>query len=221
MTKIRIDPESFEPVARSVYRQLREAILLGVYPPGTRLNERELSEEIQVSRTPIREAFRFLEKEGLMRHSPRRGVEVVGLSRRDIDGIYAMRVLLDGLAAQLAAEQITDEVLEEMRLNIEQTVASVDDFTTDQYIRCQDDFNHLIDKAAGHQHLTFVLEGLRLFIKSFRVGTFSRGGRRMQACEEHRAIYEALRERNPAKARTAVEIHGRSSLATFKRFLQE
>src|SRR5919202_6686418 len=94
-----------------VYDHLKQAILAGEIQPGERLLETRLAKSLGVSRIPVREAIRKLEREGLIVAFPRRGVYASSLSPRDVDEVYAVRAVLEGLAARLAAEHRTEEQL--------------------------------------------------------------------------------------------------------------
>ena len=101
-----------------VFSRLREDILNGKYDEGVELREIAIGEELGVSRTPVREAFRQLELEGLIRIIPNKGAYVVGISDKDVRDIYILRSKLEGLAARWAVDHITNEQLEEMEENV-------------------------------------------------------------------------------------------------------
>ena len=107
-------------IARSTLPQvaaerLRALIIEGILAPGARLNERELSEQLGLSRTPLREAFRLLAAEGLLLQLPNRGVQVVALSREDVRHAFEVMASLEGLAGELAAARVTDADLDDLR----------------------------------------------------------------------------------------------------------
>jgi DNA-binding transcriptional regulator YhcF (GntR family) len=104
-------PPARETISTAVYRQLREAILTARLPMGTRINEVELASDWRISRTPIRDALRRLEAEGLVQSAPGRGMIVPVLARADVDELYTMREGLEGMAARLAAERATPQFL--------------------------------------------------------------------------------------------------------------
>ena len=108
-------------IARSTLPQvaaerLRALIIEGILAPGTRLNERELSEQLGLSRTPLREAFRLLASEGLLLQLPNRGVQVVALSREDVRHAFEVMASLEGLAGELAAARVTNADLDDLRV---------------------------------------------------------------------------------------------------------
>ena len=125
-----VDPiqlDSYKPLRELVFETLREAIASGRLKPGQRLMELQLAEDLGVSRTPVREAIRQLELEGLVVMVPRKGAYVAELSLRDMAEVFEMRAALDGLAAALAAERITEEeidFLERCLLEISDAIAA-------------------------------------------------------------------------------------------------
>ena len=107
-------------IARSTLPQvaaerLRALIIEGILAPGARLNERELSEQLGLSRTPLREAFRLLAAEGLLLQLPNRGVQVLALSREDVRHAFEVMASLEGLAGELAAARVTDADLDDLK----------------------------------------------------------------------------------------------------------
>ena len=97
-----------------LFKRIRDDILSGNYTPGEELKEATLGKQLGVSRTPVREALRQLDLEGLVEIAPNRGAKVIGISRKDVEDIYHMRARLEGLAARKAAEQIKEEELAEL-----------------------------------------------------------------------------------------------------------
>ena len=113
---------NYKPLRELVFDALREAILSGTLKPGDRLMEVQLAEEMGVSRTPVREAIRKLELEGLVVMVPRKGAYVSGLSLKDAADLFEIRQSLEGLAASLAAERITDEEIKMLEDSFKQLV---------------------------------------------------------------------------------------------------
>jgi DNA-binding GntR family transcriptional regulator len=111
--------ESNQSLHGKVFDQLKNGILNGKYKHGDLLNEVKMAEEMGVSRTPVREALRQLELEGLAAYTPNKGVVVRGLSREDIKDIYQIRLMIEGMTARRAAENITEEELAELKEYIE------------------------------------------------------------------------------------------------------
>ena len=113
LTKLNLD--NYKPLRDVVFENLREAILEGKLKPGQRLMEVQLAEQLGVSRTPVREAIRKLELEGLVVMLPRKGAYVANMSLKDIMDVLEVRASLEGLAAYLAAERISDEDIKKLK----------------------------------------------------------------------------------------------------------
>ena len=103
-----------QSLGSQIFNRIRDDILSGNYTPGEELKEATLGKQLGVSRTPVREALRQLDLEGLVEIAPNRGAKVIGISRKDVEDIYHMRARLEGLAARKAAEQIKEEELAEL-----------------------------------------------------------------------------------------------------------
>ena len=109
-----LNMDAYLPLRDVVFNTLREAILKGELKPGERLMELQLAAKLGVSRTPIREAIRMLEQEGLAVTIPRKGAEVAKMTEKDMEDVLQIREALDELAAKIACEQISEEQLEEL-----------------------------------------------------------------------------------------------------------
>lgn len=125
-----IDSYSYEPLRKQVYNVLREAILKGELMIGEKITEMEIADELNVSRTPVREAFRMLEQEELINIIPQQGVFIAGIeTKKEIDDIFQLRTELEGLAAFLAAKKINEEqktLLKEYTKELENCIANDD-----------------------------------------------------------------------------------------------
>ena len=113
--KLQMNMDEYLPLRDVVFNTLRQGILTGALKPGERLMEIHLADRLGVSRTPIREAIRMLELEGLVTMIPRRGAEVSRISRQDIRDVLEVRLVLDSLATKLACERITEDQKEELK----------------------------------------------------------------------------------------------------------
>lgn len=179
-----------------VFSQLRKQILTGVYKPGESLVELRLCDELGVSRTPIREAIRQLELEGLVQSIPNKGVIVKGVSEKDVRDIYTIRTMIEGLAARWAAENITDEELKELQeaLDFEEFYTMKND--VDHLITYDSKFHDIIFKASKSRPLMHMLSTFHIYIQGARNNSFETPGRPGKALEEHRAIFEAIKNRD-------------------------
>lgn len=210
MEKNRLLPvnlDSYKPLRELVLETIREAIINGTLKPRERLMEIQLAEELGVSRTPIREALRKLEMEGFIVMVPRKGAYVADISFKDIADIFEIRAALEGLAAGLAAERITDEELESMeRLLVEKgkAIAAND---IEKLVAVDTKFHESLYQASRNQRLTSIISNLREQIQRFRTTSLSYPGRSKQSLDEHRGIVEAIQSRDVQAARQAAQDH--------------
>ncbi len=188
--------DTYKPLRELVFESLREAIISGHLRPGERLMEMQLAEEMGVSRTPVREAIRKLELEGLVVMIPRKGAYVSGLSLKDIVDVFEIRGALEGLAAELAAERINEEELEELERYLVKIAEDIDKGDLQKVVATDTDFHSLLYKASRNHRLSQIINNLREQIQRFRTTSLSYPGRMKEALEEHRKIVEAISERN-------------------------
>ena len=163
-----------------------------------------------VSRTPVREAIRKLELEGLVVMVPRKGAYVAGVSMKDIHEVYEVRAALEMLAVSLAAERITDEeldALERQVLRESEAEANADEHSLDNIIYIDSSFHDIIYQAAHNQRLVQFVNILQEQLQRFRAASLSRPGRSKTALEEHKQIVEALAERNGELAAKLAKEH--------------
>ncbi|NLP43336.1 MAG: GntR family transcriptional regulator [Peptococcaceae bacterium] len=196
--------DSYKPLREIVLEALREAIINGVLEPGERLMEIQLAEELGVSRTPIREAIRKLELEGFVVMTPRKGAYVAGVSYKDIKDVFEIRAALEGLAAGLAAEKITDEELEQLErvLHYEKEPDNLEDM-----IQSDTDFHALLYKASRNEKLIGILGNLREQIQRYRATSLAVPGRVRYAIAEHRDIVDAIARHDVKEAQALATAH--------------
>lgn len=202
-----VNLDSYKPLRELVLEAIREAIIDGKLQPRERLMEIQLAEELGVSRTPVREALRKLELEGFIVMVPRKGAYVADLSYKDIADVFEIRAALEGLAAGLAAERITEEELEEMgRLLVEkgEAVAAND---IDRCVEVDTKFHENLYKASRNDRLITILSNLREQIQRFRLTSLSYPGRMRQSWDEHRVIVEMLEARDISAVRQLATEH--------------
>ncbi|NQS75730.1 MAG: GntR family transcriptional regulator [Peptococcaceae bacterium] len=183
----------YKPLRELVFDSLRKAIIHGKLRPGERLMEIQLAEEMGVSRTPVREAIRKLELDGFVVMVPRRGAYVAGVSVKDIADVFEVRSALEGLAAGLAAERITEEEMEELEKVIYQISGEEDVLAV---VKKDNEFHELIYKASRNRRLTQIIKNLSEQISRFRLTSLSVPGRLKIAVDEHKKIIEAICERD-------------------------
>lgn len=199
--------DSYKPLRELVFESIREAIIGGQLPPGERLMEIQLAEEMGVSRTPVREAIRKLELEGLVVMIPRKGAYVSGLSMKDISDVFEIRSALEGLAAELASERATEEELENMERHLVRIAEGIEKGDITSVVEVDTDFHGMLYTASRNQWLGQIINNLREQIQRFRQTSLSYPGRMRVALEEHRRIVEAISSRDPELARKLAAEH--------------
>ncbi|MGE5576049.1 MAG: GntR family transcriptional regulator [Syntrophothermus sp.] len=196
-----------ETLHEQVFRQLREAILSGEFKEGERIIETEIAGKMGISRSPLREALRKLELEGLVTVTPRKGAIVNAFSKEDIEEIYLLRSVLEGLAARLAAERITDRDLQALMESVERTDLLIRRDNIAGLVEENTNFHNIILRASGKKRLVQLIGNLQEYVHKFRTASLSKPGRAFKALEEHREILAALRQRDGERAERLAHSH--------------
>ena len=190
--------------------RLRTLIIEGELAPGARLNERELSERLGVSRTPLREAFRMLAADGLLVQLPNRGAQVVSLSREDARHAFEVMAALEGLSGELAVARVTDTDVADLRTlqtEMEQAHARRD---LPNYYRVNRAIHDRINAIAGNPVLTHTFRTLNARLHALRFRSNLVQAKWDKAVKEHRDMVEALAARNGEKLRDLLVKHLRN-----------
>ncbi len=194
-------------LSNQVYLHLRDAILNGTYQAGDSLVETKLAEELGVSRTPIREALRQLELEELVTAVPSRGAVVQGISPQDVDDIFVIRLLIEGQAARWAALRMGEADLKRLR----ETVELMDFYTVRKDYRrlaeLDTEFHDLIYAGSQSRVLRHTLTSLHHHISMARLSSLQSNSRATATLDEHRAILNALEQKNADLAAELMERH--------------
>lgn len=185
----------FTSRADAVFYKLENDILTGVYKRGETITELELSTALDVSRTPIREALRRLEQENLIRETSK-GHEIIGVSKNDIMDIYDIRIKIEPVAARLCAENVSDEVLKEMRdvVDLHEFYAKRHD--DDKVNGADSRFHEFIYKNTGSSIYEYILSSLHRKVQLSRKASLADSERADKAISEHREIFNAIASRN-------------------------
>lgn len=178
-------------LADRVYEHLEEDILQGKYQPGEMLTEMRLVEEMNISRTPVREALHRLEQEHLVTMTEH-GMTVRGIPREDLEDILLIRSRLEGIAARFAAESATEEDLKKLGKIVDMQEKYLKKDDPDGVKAEDDDFHRQIGIISGHLLLAETLEPLHRKISRYRRTSVASKERAKKAFEEHRAIYLAI-----------------------------
>jgi len=207
--RITLRLDQYKPLRDIVFEGLREAIITQALKPGERLMESELAAELGVSRTPIREAIHKLELEGFVYVLPRKGAFVAEISLKDIQEIYEIRTILEGLASSLAAVRATSEEIEEMERCLLRESNLLESEDINATVAEDVNLHNAIYRAARNERLVNTLNILREQIYRMRVASTALPGRKKKSLEMHRKIVEAISERKPDLARELAEKHMR------------
>ncbi|HEY0187499.1 MAG TPA: GntR family transcriptional regulator [Cellulomonas sp.] len=214
---LRIDTDddlaSHLQVKEVVYRRLVRAIVELELRPGQQLRERQLAEQMGVSKTPIREALVRLEKEGLVTVAPYRGAIVRGYTQGDVREIYELRELLEGWCARTAAMRMADGDESDLRGNVRESRQALDDGEPERLPALFDEFDRILARPAAGHRIGDLLVELTLHLE--RLGNLTVGvpGRLDASVRQHEAILHAITTRDPAGAEAACREHIRSVYA--------
>lgn len=198
--------------ADQVYEQICGAIVDGRLKPGDRLNVDEITRDLGVSKIPVREALQRLEARGLIVQTPYAGARVAPVSLREWKGIFLVRIELEGLAARLAAETITESDLAEIQAAHEEMTALLDAGELDQMSAQNRRFHRIIARVAGYRSLEELIEQSLLTVARYRAVIELDPAVWRQNLNEHTAIIVALATRNPIVAEAAAQAHVRNQL---------
>ena len=199
--------ESARPplLSKTAYNSIRAGILSGQLKPGKWLRQEALAKTLDVSQATIREALNRLVSEGLAVHAPHKGVKTITISSEDLRDIYDMRAVLEGLANELAASQISQQGLARMRELLPDTVVSADSQSTEMARAANREFHWAAIRASGRSHLIRVLEQLWVLIDPYMVyGRFWNAEQAYQKriagsvldLEDHTRLLESLEEQD-------------------------
>ncbi|MDE6874537.1 MAG: GntR family transcriptional regulator [Lachnospiraceae bacterium] len=200
-----------------VFNRLREDILSGKYERDEELREITIASDFGVSRTPVREALRQLELEGLVRIIPNKGAYVTGISTKDIHDIYHIRSYLEGLCARWASEHIGQEGLEQLEEIVYLCEFHEKKGHLDQIVELDNRFHEIIYEACDSKMLEHVLRDFHHYVERVRRVSLAGKGRAEASNKEHMAILEALRERNGELAEKLAHEHMIQAIENLKR----
>ena len=176
-----------------VFTRVRQDILCGKYAQGDELTEAGLGAELGVSRTPVREALRQLELEGLVELIPNKGAFVTGISTKDVIDIYQIRARLEGLSARWAAENITEKELDDMEETLHMSTFHASKEHYDKVFELDGRFHELMYEASHSRILAHELSDFHQYVQRVRRMSIKNRVRSRYTNEEHQRIFEALK----------------------------
>lgn len=190
-----------------VFRTLRDGILTGKYKEGDELREVTIGKELGVSRTPVREALRQLELEGLVTIVPNKGTYVNGISAEDVRDIYMIRIRLEGLAARLAAKRVSQEQIDEMEEMLLLSEFYRKKGMTEQLAQLDGKFHVILYEACGSRMLKHLLTDFHRYVEMARKCSIRTENRAEKSIGEHMKILEAMKQRDEDQAEKLMEEH--------------
>lgn len=217
-----VNMDEYLPLRDVVFNTLRQAILYGELQPGERLMEITLANHLGVSRTPVREAIRKLELEGLVIMIPRKGAQVAKITEKDLNDVLEVRLGLEELAMKCACERITDEELEAIReaaLKFEECLSEEEGLS--KLAQADVEFHELIYQATRNRRLIQIINNLREQMYRYRVEYMKDGKVRSTLVKEHMEMYQALKERDAQKANEYMKKHILNQQLAIKKSLKE
>jgi DNA-binding GntR family transcriptional regulator len=201
LTKIE-QPQSFRQHA---YDEIKNAIINHVIVQGEVLYERNLSEKLGISRTPLRAALQMLEVEGWLKAVPRKGVFISSIQEKDVDEVLHLRRANESLVMELIIPRITDQDIEKLEQIYIRQKEQEDQNQT--FIMVDKDFHMFLTELAGNDRLTQLIHNLSDLMRWFGIVALKSADRKVKTLEEHRVIIDGLRKRDVELAKKAVTDH--------------
>lgn len=203
-----------------IFDKIRDDILNDKYTIGDKLVESKLADKLGVSRTPVREALKQLELDGLVESIPNRGVIVKGLSDQDIHDIYSVRVSIESIAAEWAVERMLPEDLKELKEIYDLMEFFTMKHDSEKIFELNTKFHEKIYASTKSRYLEHILKDFQIFIKSTRLESLKTEGRLEVALEEHRKILEAFENGDKEEAKRCIEKHIKSAQTNVNELLK-
>lgn len=204
---LQVNADEFLPLRDVVFNTLRQAILTGELKPGERLMEIHLANRLGVSRTPIREAIRKLELEGLVTMIPRRGAEVAQITEKSMNDVLEVRRAVDALCVELACDRITGEELQALKTACDAFEQAVRTKDVKKIAKADVDLHDIIVQATGNKRLIQLVNNLSEQMYRYRFEYIKDFTQHEKLVEEHRIIYESIVKKDKETACEAAKMH--------------
>lgn len=205
--QLQIDMNDFLPLRDVVFNTLRKAILTGQLKPGERLMEVHLANRLGVSRTPIREAIRKLELEGLVIMIPRRGAEVAQITEKSLKDVLEVRRALDALSVELACDRISEEEIKELKEACRVFEQATKGKDAAVIAKADVSLHDIIVRATGNQRLQQLVNNLSEQMYRYRFVYIKDESQHEKLITEHQMIYESIEKRDKKQAAEAARLH--------------
>ena len=216
-----VNMNEYLPLRDVVFNTLRQAILKGELKPGERLMEIALAERLGVSRTPIREAMRKLEQEGLVVMIPRRGAQVANITEKDLNDVLEVRIALENVAIEKACARMTEEEMRRLWLAAKEFEHTIAEGNLVKLAEADVAFHEVIYQASDNKRLIQVLNNMREQIYRYRVEYLKDAAIYPRLIEEHHRMYDALKEKDQKQAVAYVEKHLHNQAEAVKKIIRD
>ena len=207
MKDISLKMDEYLPLRDVVFKTLRDAIVTGDLEPGERLMEIKLAEKLGVSRTPIREAIRKLELEGLVNMTPRKGAVVAEISENDLRNVLEVRRVLEKLAVKLACQKISKAEIDELRENLKFFKGALKQKDANEIAKIDVEFHDIIYKATRNDRLIQILYNLREQMYRYRLEYVKDQDTRKTVVKDHETLIESIAVGNIKVAEETIIAH--------------
>lgn len=218
---LELNMDAYLPLRDVVFNTLREAILRGDLEPGERLMELQLASKLGVSRTPIREAIRMLEQEGLAITIPRKGAIVAGMTEKDMQDVLEIREALEELSVQVACDKITEEEIEKLAENKRLFEQSLETKNIKRMAEADVAFHDVIYQATDNPKLVNMLNNLREQMYRYRVEYLKDEENYEELLKEHEAIYDGIVRRDKQAVTSMIRQHISNQVDAVKHIIRE
>ncbi len=205
-------------IRKKVYAAIREHILDGSFPPGERLVESRIAEQIKTSRTPVREALHLLESEGLLESIPRAGYRVKPLHWEEVEEICEIRVVNETLAARWAMKRITPKEILALENNLKVAEHEVRSGAPKAFVHRDAEFHEILAHASRSERLLELCQLLRKHMLRYRIESLYLPETALRAIQGHRRILEALKGSDEARLERAIRDHLEQSKIDTQRY---
>lgn len=206
-SQLTLDMDDYLPLRDVVFNTLRQGILHGLLPPGLRLMEIQLAKQLGVSRTPVREAIRMLELEGLVNTVPRKGAEVAEITQKDLHDVLEVRCALEELSVELACKSITPEELSQLHKALYTFKELVPSGDVNALAECDVKFHDIIIQSTRNKRLIQLLNNLREQMYRYRLEYLKDLSAHELLIKEHQTILTCLEQRNVEGSKRIIREH--------------
>jgi DNA-binding GntR family transcriptional regulator len=207
LSELAFTPQQIPSLRDQVYDYLRDAILSGRLEPGRHIVERDIAAQMQISTTPVKEALRRLEQDGLVTNRPRRGVHVSDLALTSVSEVVEIRAMLEGMAARLAATKMTSEQRRQLAQQVERMQGLTDTLSEEELFLANSEFHATIRQIGANQMINKFVAEIRSFDLGVRRQALHYPEEVRRGFAEHQQIFQAITDRDGQRAEQLMRAH--------------